>query len=136
MGTTAADASFSESPKRGEITTSQEVDPDIGTLTNVVDFERGKIKGFRVVVAGEAVADDEIELLFRRVEILRESRFPRLFGRIVFPIPAKLLRQLNRFLSKGKANPRGPYFQLQYHDNDLRMHKTGEGNWFIQRRLG
>jgi len=134
--TTAADASFSESSKRGEISTSQEVDPNIGTLTNVIDFERGKAKGFRVVVAGEAVADDEIELSFRRVEIVRESRFPRLFGRIVFPIPAKLFRLLNRSLSNGKASPRGPYFQLQYIDDDLRMHKTGEGNWFIQKRLG
>jgi len=133
--TTAADATFTESPKRGTVSTSQEVDPAAGTLTNVVDFERGKLKGFRVIVAGEAVSDNEIDLTFRKVEIYRESRFPRAFGKITFPIPARLLRAVNRYLSGGKSSSRGPYFQLKYLDDDLRMHKTGEGNWFIQSRL-
>lgn len=139
--TTAADATFPASPTRGKAITSQEIDPKAGTLTNVVDFEKGKLKGFRVVVAGDATSDKEIDLTFRRVVILRDSRFPRLFGRLVFPIPAKLFRLLNRFFARkntggdASSSTRGPYFELQYIDEDLRMHKTGEGNWFIQSRL-
>lgn len=133
--TTAADASFPESPARGKAVTSQEIDARAGTLTNVVDFERGKVKGFRVVVGGEAVSDDEIDLSFREVVILRESRFPRLFGRVALRIPARLFRAVNKFFSRGNKNTRGPYFKLMYIDDDFRMHKTGEGNWFIQTRL-
>ena len=136
--TTAADATFPESPTRGKARTSQEIDAKAGTLTNVVDFERGKLKGFRVVVAGKATADNEIDLRFRRVVVLRHSRFPRLFGRLVIPIPARLLRFINRIFAgkeNSQTNRRGPFFQIQYIDDDFRMHKTGEGNWFIQSRL-
>ena len=131
--TTAADATFPESPSRGRATTSQVVDATEGTFTNVVDFEKGKLKGFRVVVAGRAASDTEIDLTFRRVILLRKSRFLR---RLVIPIPAGLLRTL-QFLSRGRAElePRGPYFEVKYLDDDMRMHKTGEGNWFIQSRL-
>merc|ERR1712232_829881 len=133
--TTAADATFKASNKRGSISTSQEIDATQGTLTNVVDFERGKLQGIRVVVAGKAETDDEMDLNFRQVEILRNSRF-KLFRKLVFPIPAQLFRAVNRYLSKDDdENMRGPYFQIQYLDDDLRMHKTGEGNWFIQSRL-
>lgn len=133
--TTAADATFQENPRHGKITTSQDVDPVAGTLTNIVDFERGKVEGFRVIVSGEAVSADEIDLSFRRVVIRRKSRFPRLFGKVSIPIPTRLLKSVNRYLSGGKSGTRGPYFQLKYLDDDLRMHKTGEGNWFIQSRL-
>jgi hypothetical protein len=130
--TTAADATFPESPKRGNAITSQEVDATAGTLTNVVDFEKGTILGFRVVVAGKATSDCEIELTFKRVVIFRDAR---IFKKIVFPIPTRLFRWINRISSRGKASKRGPYFEMQYVDDNLRMHKTGEGNWFIQSRL-
>jgi len=130
--TTAADATFPENPNRGKAMTSQEIDATAGTLTNVVDFEKGKTLGFRVVVAGKAVSDKEIELTFKRVVIFRDSRF---FKKIVFPIPTRLFRLINRISARGKASKRGPYFELQYLDENLRMHKTGEGNWFIQSRL-
>lgn len=130
--TTAADATFPENPQRGKATTSQEVDATAGTLTNVVDFEKGKTQGFRVVVAGKAVSDAEIELTFQRVVIFRNSR---ILKKIVFPIPTRLFRLINKISSRGKASKRGPYFKLQYLDEDMRMHKTGEGNWFIHERI-
>lgn len=140
--TTAADATFSTSPLRGQTQTYQEIDALSGTLTNVVKFEKGKLQGFRVVVAGRAVADTQMDLRFCRVVLLRNSKFPRWFGRIVIPIPARGLRLLNRFLMmKCKTDDdddsarRGPYFEIQYLDDDFRMHKTGEGNWFIQSRF-
>lgn len=141
--TTAADASFSASPARGVAITSQEIDCHQGTLTNVVDFERGKLLGFRVVVEGTARSGDELELSFRKVVIRRQSRFPRWFGSVVIPIPARLFRAVNRFLVKrgrddklsGDNAMKGPYFKLLYIDDEFRMHKTGEGNWFIQTRI-
>ena len=128
--TTAADATFSESPKRGKTSTSQEIDCTEGTLTNVIDFERGKLDGFRVVVGGEAVSENEIDLTFRKVEILRKSRFPKLFGKVSIKLPSKLIRRLSTDKDK-----RGPYLALLYLDDDLRIHQSGTGNLFIQSRI-
>jgi len=137
--TTAADASFPKSETRGVVTTSQDIDPAEGTLTNVVDFEKGKLKGFRVVVEGEPISENTMRLSFKKVKILRQSRFPRLFGEITIRLPSRLIRWLG---SKRKEvevhdeqNNIGPYLQLRYLDDNLRMHTTNTGNWFIQTRL-
>jgi len=134
--TTAADASFAESRERGIATTSQEVDAEKGTFTNVVDFGKGSLKGFRVVVEGEPTSATDIGLTFKSVKILRNSRFPRLFGQFTFRLPSRLIRWLS---SRGKAGDevnKGPYLQLRYLDDDFRMHITDSDNWFIQSRLG
>ena len=128
--TTAADASFDKNEKRGKISTSQDIDCEDGTLTNVVDFEQGKLEGFRVVVEGTPVNDTEIDLSFKKVNILRQSRFPKLFGRLSFRLPSRLLRRLNEDKDK-----RGPYLTIKYLDDDLRIHQSGSGNWFIQSRV-
>ena len=128
--TTAADASFDKNDKRGKISTSQDIDCEGGTLTNVVDFEQGKLEGFRVVVEGTPVSDNEIDLSFIKVNILRKSRFPKLFGRLSFRLPSQLLRRLNKDKDK-----RGPYLTIKYLGDDLRIHQSGSGNWFIQSRV-
>lgn len=133
--TTAADASFPESEKRGIATTSQVVDAQEGTLTNIVDFERGTLKGFRVIVAGDPFSATDIGLSFRAVKILRESRFPRLFGQFTVRLPTRLIRWLASRNKSGEEKNKGPYLQLRYLDEDLRMHITDSGNWFIQTRL-
>lgn len=142
--TTAADASFSESKVRGVATTSQVIDTEKGTLTNVVDFEKGKLKGFRVVVAGTPTSNTDIDLSFKKVKLLRESRFPRLFGEVSIWLPSRLIRWLASRKSEGTAvdndegsnsKRSGPYLQLRYLDDDFRMHTTDSGNWFIQSRL-
>lgn len=134
--TSGADATFPESNKRGKATTSQIVDATEGTLTNTVDFEKGKVKGFRVVVEGTAVSGTEMNLNFKKVIIQRDTRFPRLLGRISIRLPSsRLLSAYARFASRGKSQqngPSGPGFEIQYMDNDLRMHKTRDGIWFIQ----
>ena len=109
--TTAADASFDKNERRGKISTSQNIDCEDGTLTNVVDFEQGKLDGLRVVVEGTPVSDTQIDLSFKRVDILRKSRFPRLFGRLSFYLPSRLLRRLN-----GDSNDKGPYLTIKYLD--------------------
>lgn len=90
-----------------------------------------------MVVAGEALSDAEIGLTFKRIVVLRNSRFPRLFGKLVIPLPSfRFLSALANFGSRGKAKPAPrAYFELQYIDESFRMHKTGEGNWFIQTRI-
>ena len=128
--TTAADASFDRNDKRGKITTSQEIDCNEGTLTNVVDFERGKLQGFRVVVEGTPVNDSTMDLSFKRVDILRQSRLPRFFGKLSFRLPSRLIRRLNR-----DRDARGPYLTIKYLDDDLRIHQSGTGNYFIQSRI-
>ena len=136
--TTAADASFPNSAKRGVATTSQVIDATEGTLTNVVDFEKGKLKGFRVVVEGEPVSETTMRLSFKKVKILRQSRFPRLFGEITIHLPSRLIRWLGSTRKEGELaddSNLGPYLQLRYLDDNLRMHTTNTGNWFIQTRL-
>ncbi|KAL7462908.1 hypothetical protein ACHAXS_003283 [Conticribra weissflogii] len=132
--TTAADASFSASKERGSISTSQVIDAEKGTLTNVIDFEKGNLKGFRVVVQGEPFGPDILDLSFKKVQIFRKSRFPRLFGSFTIWLPSRLIRFL---ASRGKqgGKPSGPYLKLRYLDDNLRMHTTDKGNWFIQSRL-
>ena len=141
--TTAADASFPTTEKRGAVSTGQLIDAEEGTLTNVIDFEKGKLTGFRVVVAGEPTSNTDIGLTFRSVEILRESRFPRLFGRVTIRLPSRLIRWFasrnNKVEEEGGGEQRrgmvGPYLRLRYVDDNLRMHTTDSGNWFVQTRI-
>jgi PAP_fibrillin len=134
--TSGGDATFPESQTRGKATISQVVNATEGTLTNVIDFEKGKVKGFCVVVEGRARSGSEMDLTFKKVIVQRESRFPRLLGRITFLVPSfKYLSAFARFASKGKVQSTGPGFQLRYVDQDLRMHKTRDGIWFIQTRI-
>ena len=140
--TTASDASFPKSTKRGVTTTSQVINAEKGTFTNVITFEKGKLNGFEVVVQGKPLSDTDIGLSFKKVNILRKSRWPRLFGKITILLPSRLIRQ---FASKSKkvdddnggdsSRRAGPYLRLRYVDDDLRMHTTDSGNWFIQTRL-
>lgn len=87
--TNAADASFTETSKRGVATTSQEIDAELGTLTNVVNFRE---ESWRVVVEGEPTSSTDIALAFKAVKIIRNSRFPRLFGQITIRLPSRLIR--------------------------------------------
>jgi len=128
--TTASDASFPETEKRGVATASQVVDAEAGTFTNVVDFERGKLKGFRVVVDGAPLNDTDVGLSFRGVRLLRRSRFPRLFGDIYLRLPSGLIRRLSR-ASKSK----GPYLRLKYIDDTMRIHVSDTGNYFVHTRV-
>lgn len=138
LWTNAADATF-RMGKRGNATTFQVIDAAVGTFTNAVNFDgSSKLKAFRVVVAGEALNSKEVQLIFKRVVLLRRSRFPRFFGKITIPLPnPKALRWLSRKLSRGKADQssRGAGFCMLYLDKDFRMHRTFDGLYFVQRRL-
>jgi len=139
--TSGADATFRESPTRGKAITSQVVNATEGTFTNTIDFEKGAVTGFRVVVAGEALSDAAIVLNCRRIIFHRATRF---FRRIVVPLPPfRFVRFLVRIASRTasptnatKGGKHAAFFVSQYLDKNFRMHKTGDGNWFIQTRMG
>lgn len=132
--TTASDASFAETKERGVATTSQIIDAEKGTFTNVVDFEKGKLRGFRVVVSGKPLSNTDIQLSFKSVKLLRKSRFPRLFGEITIRLPSGLIRWLaTRKRPQDERN--APYLSLKYLDEDLRIHTTDSNNWFVQSRI-
>jgi hypothetical protein len=121
--TTAADASFAESSSRGVATTSQMIDAEKGTFTNVVDFEKGKLHGFRVVVDGTPLSNTDIQLSFKKVNLLRSSRIPRLFGTVTIRLPSRLIRWLAT-RNKSDDEKKAPYLSIKYLDDDLRIHTT------------
>ena len=60
--------------------------------------------------------------------------FP-LFGRrltLTLPVPGPFITRLLTLFSR-KEVPQA-YFDVLYLDDDLRIHKTGQGNLFVQRR--
>ena len=133
--TNAADARF-----RSDAETSQHIDAEKGLFVNAVDFtgSSGKLQGFRVEVDGEALSDTEVQLAFRRVRLLRRSRFPRLFGTITIPLPNPArLRKLTKWLARGSGNQssRGAGFEIVYIDENARAHRTFDGLYFVQTRV-
>lgn len=134
--TTGADATFRKTEISGKPVTFQQIDAKKGYFVNSVDFplSTGKLKGFRVVVKGVKLSNDEVSLRFRRVKLRRRSR---LLKTIIFPLPPSwFLRALARWSSRGKAqlSPRGAGFRMLYLDDDLRAHKTFDGQYFLQQR--
>ena len=120
----------------------------IGTFTNIIEFRenKGKVKGFRVVVEGTPVNDKRINLTFKRVILDRKSRVG--LNTIVIPLPNfKFLGRFSRAKKNGsdadsasnevvtKKKNEGPHFNMLYLDDEMRIHKTGDGNYFVQTRL-
>jgi hypothetical protein len=135
--TTATDAIFKPG-KRGPATTMQYVNSTISTFTNVVDFKenKGKVKGFRVVVEGKASNGTRVDLNFKKVIIERRSKFPRLFGTVTIPLPSLgFLQRIAGSKDKDGQRSRGAYFNILYLDDEMRIHLTGDGNYFVQTRL-
>lgn len=132
--TTASDASFAVTKERGSATTSQIIDAKKGRFTNVVDFEKGKLRGFRVVVNGKPLSNTDIQLAFKSVKLLRKSRLPWLFGEITIRLPSRLIRWLAA-RNRPEDERNAPYLSLKYLDEDLRIHTTDSNNWFVQSRI-
>lgn len=139
--TTGADATFRPSESTGGTPiTFQTIDTRKGLFVNCIDFgenAKSRLTGFRVVVAGRKLSDSEIALDFRRVKLLRRrSRFPFLRSVIIPLPPGWLLRGVARWASRGKAqlSQRGAGFEMLYLDEDLRIHKTFDGQYFVQQR--
>ena len=70
---------------------------------------------------------------FQQIVIERRSRIG--LNKIMIPLPN--FGFLERFTrgKDGKRRSKGPYFDLLYLDQNMRVHKTGEGKYFVQTRL-
>ena len=82
----------------------------------MIDFEKGKLTGFCVVVQGELTSELDIGLTFRSVKILRKLRFPCLFGEINVRLPSGLIRWFaSKYMVEGEERGiAGPYLCLTY----------------------
>lgn len=139
--TTAADATFSRGSKRGDAAVCNVVDAVAGTITNCIDFRREAgepvpaLERLRVKVAATVDSSNRLNLAFRTVQATITKFFGIPLGRswtLTLPVPFPLLNRVMSFFT-GKEPPR-PYFELLYLDDSLRIHRTGEGNVFVQAR--
>ena len=144
--TTAADATFSPESKRGGANVSNIVDAASGRTTNIIDFlprdhpafratrtvaPKPPLESLNVVLKAKAVSPSRIELVFRfvkpRVKILGRYRT------LIIPVPGPFITRILFFFRPRKKVPPA-FFDVLYLDDDLRVHKTGQGNLFVQRR--
>ena len=144
--TTAADASFSKNSTRGDARAQNIVDAPRGKIMNVIDFlpkEDGKepaLKQLNVVIKAKAVSEKRVELNFRYAKaVLTRFLFFPIKWSLYIPVPATFITRcivlFYRIFRRGKAKvPPKAYFDVLYLDNDLRIHKTGEDNIFVQAR--
>ena len=148
--TTAADATFSADSKRGGAIVSNQVDARSGSTVNMIEFtgrdhpafratrsgtKRSPLESLRVVLSAKAVSPRRIELVFKFV---RPRITLKLFGRrvpvtLLIPVPGPFITSV-LFAFRPNKKPPPAYFDVLYLDDDLRVHKTAQGNLFVQRR--
>lgn len=146
--TTAADANFSSKSKRGAAKVQNIVNGEKGTIANVIDFtpkDDGTdpvFKQLNVVIKAIAVSPKRIELQFKYAKVvLTKFLWFKFRWALYIPVPGPFITRCIVFLSRivkfgkkgSKSVPKG-YFDVLYLDNDLRVHRTGEDNIFVQAR--
>lgn len=146
--TTAADANFSKNSTRGAAKVQNIVNGKKGIITNVIDFETKEdgtepvLKQLNVVIKATAVSPKRVGLQFRYAKaVLTKFLFWKVRWSLYIPVPGPFITRCIVFLSRifkfgrkgAKKVPKG-YFDLLYLDEDLRVHKTGEDNIFVQAR--
>ena len=147
--TTAADANFSKNSTRGAAKVQNVVNASKGTITNVIDFatkEDGTepvLKQLNVIIKGTAVNAKRIELQFKYAKaVLTKFFFLKFKWNLYIPVPGPFITRCIVFFSRilrfgrkvgAKKVPKG-YFDVLYLDEDLRIHRTGEDNMFVQAR--
>jgi len=146
--TTAADASFSTNSSRGDAKAQNVVDAARGRITNVIDFamKDGKeplLKQLNVVIKVVAESSTRVDLTFRYVRaVLTKFFFIPVRWSLYIPVPGPFITRclffLTRVLTLGRKKKKIPkaYFDVLYLDDDLRVHKTGQDNLFVQARKG
>mmetsp|Transcript_23683 Transcript_23683/g.54699 ORF Transcript_23683/g.54699 Transcript_23683/m.54699 type:complete len:365 (-) Transcript_23683:20-1114(-) len=142
MFTTAADATFSKNSTRGDAKVANEVDAVRGRVTNCIDFvprdaeTKPTVESLRVRLAAKAASSSRLELVFKYVQVKVNRLFGLpLFGRAVtltLPVPGPFITRVISFFTR--RQPPKAYFDVLYLDSSLRVHRTGEGNIFVQQR--
>jgi len=149
--TTAADATFSKNSTRGDAKAKNVVDAKRGRITNVIDFaltENGTVpllKQLNVVIGAKPASNNRVELQFRYAKaVLTKFFWWKKQWSLYIPVPAPFITRLIVFFSRifrfgrntEKKVPPKAYFDVLYLDEDLRIHKTGEDNLFVQAKSG
>lgn len=141
--TTAADASFSSNTTRGSAKPSNIVDSVRGKITNIIQFPKNQdgttklVDKLRVSISVRTSGLSRFLLTFRYACI----HFNRFFylplkWRLYIPVPGPFFtRIIFSLMGRRKDIPR-PYFDVVYLDETLRIHRTGEGNLFVQAKEG
>lgn len=145
--TSAADASFSKNSTRGAAKVQNIVNGPKGYITNVIDFlpreEDGKaplLQQLNVVIGAKASSPSRVELNFRYAKaVFSRFLFLPVKWSLYIPVPATFITRcivlFYRIFRRGQAKaPPKAYFDVLYLDDDLRIHKTGEDNLFVQAR--
>lgn len=144
--TTAADATFSKNSTRGDAKVSNIVDASTGKIQNCIQFLSKDntppiVKSFNAFLKATTSAPNRINLVFRYVRIdLTKLFFLPISWSLFIPVPGPFITKfiiiLNKLLfwKKQKSVTEVPqaYFDILYLDHQLRIHKTGEDNLFIQ----
>mgnify|MGYP004298134233 CR=1 FL=1 len=94
------------------------------------------LEQLRVKIVATAASPTKVRLRFKSVR----ARVTKLFGlplfgkrvTLVLPVPGPTLTRFLFFFSR-KERPEA-FFNVLYLDDDLRIHETGEGNFFVQER--
>lgn len=151
----AADAVFSKDSKRGASKIQNVVNAAKSRITNVIDFEKDAttgvepvLKQLNVIIKATAKSQKRVQLDFKYAKVvLTKFFFLPLFGRtlkLYIPVPAtfvtrciELVKSVKRFFfrNKGEGDEKRTtqgYFDILYLDHQLRVHKTGQGNLFVQ----
>mmetsp|Transcript_7370 Transcript_7370/g.24292 ORF Transcript_7370/g.24292 Transcript_7370/m.24292 type:complete len:291 (+) Transcript_7370:39-911(+) len=138
LWTTAADATFSANSKRGDALVGNFVDGKTGRVTNVITFldKDRKVDQLRVTIQAKALSKTRVQLTFKKATFVLRKRLLGVFKKIVLPVPAVTFTRIIFAFRPNKKPPPPPYFDVLYLDHDLRIQKTGDGNLFVQRRLG
>jgi hypothetical protein len=144
--TTAADASFSKNSTRGAAKAQNVVNAAKGIITNIIDFaakEDGTeplLKQLNVVIGATATSSKRVELQFKYVKaILTKFLFFKFKYALYIPVPGPFITRCIVFITRvlkfgrksAKTVPKA-YFDVIYLDQQLRIHRTGEDNYFVQ----
>ena len=142
---------ISRDSKRGDAKAMNIVDAKRERITNVIKFapkEDGTPKAvdeLRVKLSAKSEGPNRIDLVFKYVAV----KFTKLFflplrWTLYIPVPSPTVAKFivgitnlkNRLLRRKRESRKLPkaYFDVLYLDNDLRVHKTGEDNIFVQAR--
>jgi hypothetical protein len=144
--TTAADADFPQRVDQGPPRVQNIVNAKKGIITNVVDFPQ-KVHGtdpllqqLNVVIRAKSVSANRVELQFKYAKaILTKLLWFKFKWNLYIPVPPPivvrclvLVSRLVKFGRKGTSRVPKAYFDILYLDGDLRVHRTGEDNYFVQ----
>lgn len=144
--TTAADATFSKNSTRGYATVKNVVDATRGRITNVIDFTNNEekpplLKQLNVIISATATSKNRVELRFRYAKAVLTRFFCFKYQwNLYIPVPSPFITRiivlLSRLIKFGKGTkksvPPRAYFDIVYLDDQLRIHRTGEDNLFVQ----